>query len=156
MPDAFRDSTFWGLLLIGLGSLLAALVFYRMDAAFLERATLTEAVVIDKTERSGGGDSADRRTVRYEWPDPERPGWTHQGAASYSGGEEAFDDLVLGEATVRIAWFEADDGRTMESRLVEDGFTGIPWPMLIIGAGLLIAAPVRFLYLRRKSRGNGP
>lgn len=153
MPSAMRDSTFWGLLLIGLGLLLAAWVFYRVDTAFLERATLSEAVVIDKTEESAGASSGLRHSIRYQWTGTGLPERIHQGAGSYSGGEEAFDALVIGESTVRIAWAYSEDGRTLESRLVEEGFTGVPWPMVIIGAGLLIAAPVRFGFLQRKHQG---
>ena len=156
MPVALKDSTFWGLVLLAIGLLLAALVFYRMDAGFLERAALTDAVVIDKTERSAGASSGDRRSVRFEWTDPDRPDRSHQGAGAYSGGEEAFDALVIGESTVRIAWAYSDDGRSLENRLVEDGFVGVPWPMLIIGLGLLIAAPIRWIVLQRKQPRDDP
>lgn len=155
MSRALRDSTFWGLLLIGLSMLLAAWVFTRMDTAFMDRATVAEAVVIDKSARSGDAGSSSRYSIRYEWTDSERSDRTHQGAGAYSGGEEAFDALVIGESTVRIAWAYTEDGRTLESRLVEEGFTGVPWPMVILGLGMLVAAPIRLFFLQRSEQGEG-
>ncbi|GAB4171838.1 MAG: hypothetical protein Kow0020_06710 [Wenzhouxiangellaceae bacterium] len=154
---AWKDGTFLGLLLIGSGLLAAAIVFYRMDMAFLDDAVQSDAVVVDKFYRSRIGESDGSRSIAYEWADAShQPPMAWTGQAPYSGGREAFDALVPGESTVRIAWRYLDDGRSVESRLLQDGFTGMPWPMLLIGIALLIAALIRFTIVHRTCSGDQP
>jgi len=149
-----RDLTIWGLAVMGIAFSVAAVMFSRADAEFLEQAEEVDAVVIEKNVRSGDAGSSDSLSVRYEWTNATaNPPRTHRGAGAYSGGEAAFDALVPGESTVRVAWRTTDDGTTIESRLVEDGFTGMPWSLLFVGLGMLIAVPIRALILYRAEPG---
>lgn len=162
MKQAIRDGTFIGMLVIGIAALTVAILLYRSDTAFLSEAMQATAVVTDKRIDVGrrtnmGGTNrtpeSDDYDIGYQWIDYElSPPITWTGRAPFAGDREAFDALVPGESTVRIAWRRTDDGRSVESRLVEDGFTGMPWPLLIIGAGLLLAAPVRLFVLLRAGR----
>ena len=158
---AMKDRMFWALLLVGAALLIGAILIGRMDAAFLAEAMETEAVVVDKyfreATRNPGGSQRDpeSRSIRYEWVDPDlKPTMTWSGEAPYSGGRDAFETLVLGESTVRIAWRRVDQGRSVESRLLEDGFTGMPWPMLLVGIVLLLAASIRLANLSRAATGG--
>ena len=155
--SAWKDGTFWGMALVGAAFLIGALLIQRMDAAFLAEAIEADAVVVDKdyrpASRNADGSTRDleSRSIRYEWLDPDLdPPMTWSGEAPYSAGPEAFDALVLGQSTVRLAWRRIDDGRSVDSRLLEDGFTGVPWPLLILGLVLLLTAPVRLIWLLRR------
>lgn len=147
-------------ILLAFGAALLALTFYfyQKDQRFLEHAQVTDAVVTDKSRRSGSGDDSDSYSVAYEWPgtwNDRSITWT--GRDSWSGGEEAWQALKPGTSTVKIAWVPTEDGKGTHSRLYEQGFLGIPWPSLIVGL-LMTGGGVFRLYKRagdKGARGNG-
>lgn len=122
--------------LLIMGSALLALTFYlyQQDRRFLAQAEVVDAVVTDKGRSRGSDSDSDTLSVTYEWPTT----WqghptTRKGRDFWSGGARAWRALEPGSSTVKIAWVPTDDGRGADSRLYEQGFTGMPWPSLIVG-----------------------
>jgi len=146
-----RDLKTWGFLAIGTAFLTAALSFWRADARFFEQATPGTAVVVEKFGGDGDSDSSEGRHIRYEWLDTTvEPPTKQQDSAAFSGDRAAFDALVPGQSTVRIAWRTGGNDGGPDSRLVEGGFVGMPWSMLLVGLGMLSAVPIRALLLIRE------
>jgi hypothetical protein len=135
--------------------------FYSWDREFLDNATITQAVVTDKDVGNPGSTSVPSRnySVSYRWVvegGHEYKGkaidesWS--GTSAWSGGEERWDALEPGVSAVEIAWRYSDDRRSTESRLLEHGVVGIPWPMIILGAVMFGIATGRLVW-RARQRG---
>jgi len=132
-------------------------LFYSWDRAFLEEATLTSAVVSDKTERSGSSNGSSTYRISYRWViedghevrgRPVDESWS--GSDVWSGGKESWEALQPGVSTVEIAWRYSDDRRSTKSRVVTDGAIGVPWPPVFLGIILLGVATGRIIWRRRR------
>ena len=149
-----RDFKLWGMLAIGASFSTAAVSIWRADAEFLGEATVTTALVVEKSAGSENSGEPDRASVRYQWTEAgNEPRRTHFGSDAFTGGEAALDALVPGQSEVAIAWRKTDDGQGVESRLVGEGATGMPWSLLLVGIGMLLAVPVRAVILYRSGLG---
>lgn len=133
-------------------------LFYSLDRDFLESASVIRAVVTDKNSR---GVDSPKYYVSYQWVvengheykgHPIDETWS--GSGSWAGGEASWRALEPGVSTVEIAWRYTDDRRSTESRVLEHGFNGVPWPMLFLGITLLGVAVGRVIWRARKHQTN--